>query len=81
ARYSNGILAVINNHKPEEAEIAAAFDSNGNLLALQAGQDLRWDRRNQLQQVRPVIRESGNDHSERYSYDASGQRLRKVRTT
>ncbi|KPY88335.1 RHS repeat-associated core domain-containing protein [Pseudomonas syringae pv. tagetis] len=81
ARYSNRSLPVINNHKPEEAEIAAAFDANGNLLALQAGQDLSWDRRNQLQQVRPVIRESGNDDSERYSYDASGQRLRKVRTT
>ncbi|MFH7376238.1 hypothetical protein RA263_29935, partial [Pseudomonas syringae pv. tagetis] len=57
------------------------FDANGNLLALQAGQDLSWDRGNQLQQVRPVIRESGNDDSELYSYDASGQRLRKVRTT
>ncbi|AVB24634.1 hypothetical protein L6218_09415 [Pseudomonas syringae pv. syringae] len=81
ARYSNRSLPVINDHIPGEAEIAAAFDANGNLLALQAGQDLSWDRRNQLQQVRPVVRESGNDDSERYSYDASGQRLRKVRTT
>ncbi|KAA8695783.1 YD repeat protein [Pseudomonas caricapapayae] len=80
ARYSNRSLPVINDHIPDEAEIAAAFDANGNLLALQAGQDLSWDRRNQLQQVRPVVRESGNDDSERYIYDASGQRLRKVRT-
>ncbi|WP_440830329.1 RHS repeat domain-containing protein [Pseudomonas fragariae (ex Marin et al. 2024)] len=81
ARYSNRSLPVINDHIPDEAEIAAAFDANGNLLALQVGQDLGWDRRNQLQQVRPVVRESGNDDSERYSYDASGQRLRKARTT
>ncbi|WP_260417674.1 hypothetical protein, partial [Pseudomonas cichorii] len=61
-------------------EIAAAFDANGNLLALQAGQALSWDLRNQLQEVKPVVRESGLDDSERYLYDASGQRLRKVRT-
>ncbi|WP_239959215.1 RHS repeat-associated core domain-containing protein [Pseudomonas syringae] len=81
AHYSNRSLPVINDHIPDEAEIAAAFDANGNLLALQAGQDLSWDRRNQLQHVRPVIRDNGMDDSERYSYDASGQRLRKVRTT
>ncbi len=81
ARCSNRSLPVINGHTPDEAEIAAAFDANGNLLALQAGQNLSWDRRNQLQHVRPVIRENGMDDSERYSYDASGQRLRKVRTT
>lgn len=81
ARCSNRSLPVINGHIPDEAEIAAAFDANGNLLALQAGQNLSWDRRNQLQHVRPVVRENGSDDSERYSYDASGQRLRKVRTT
>ncbi|AAO54756.1 RHS repeat domain-containing protein [Pseudomonas syringae group genomosp. 3] len=81
ARCSNRSLPVINGHTPDEAEIAAAFDASGNLLALQAGQHLSWDRRNQLQHVRPVIRENGMDDSERYSYDASGQRLRKVRTT
>ncbi|POD80050.1 toxin [Pseudomonas syringae group genomosp. 3] len=81
ARYSNRSLPVINDHTPDEAEIAAAFDASGNLLALQAGQNLSWDRRNQLQQMRPVIRDNGMDDSERYSYDASGQRLRKVRTT
>ncbi|MEN1832059.1 RHS repeat-associated core domain-containing protein [Pseudomonas lijiangensis] len=81
ARYSNRSLAVINNQPPGEEDIAAAFDANGNLLALQAGQTLNWDLRNQLQEVRPVMRESGIDDSERYVYDASGQRLRKVRTT
>jgi insecticidal toxin complex protein TccC len=72
---------VINNQPPDEDAIAAAFDDNGNLLALQAGQVLSWDLRNQLQEVRPVVRESGIDDSERYIYDASGQRMRKVRTT
>ena len=61
--------------------IADAFDANGNVLQLQAGQALNWNLRNPLQEVRPVVRESGLDDSERYVYDASGQRLRKVRTT
>ena len=81
ALHSNRSLPVINNQPPSEEDIAAAFDDNGNLLALQAGQTLSWDLRNQLQEVRPVVRESGVDDSERYIYDASGQRLRKVRTT
>nr|WP_307726219.1 RHS repeat-associated core domain-containing protein [Pseudomonas cichorii] len=81
ALHSNRSLPVINNQPPSEEDIAAAFDGNGNLLALQAGQTLSWDLRNQLQEVRPVARESGVDDSERYIYDASGQRLRKVRTT
>ncbi|WP_162883751.1 RHS repeat domain-containing protein, partial [Pseudomonas cichorii] len=81
ALHSNRSLPVINNQPPSEEDIAAAFDGNGNLLALQAGQTLSWDLRNQLQEVRPVVRESGVDDSERYIYDASGQRLRKVRTT
>ena len=81
ARYSNRSLPVINDRIPDETEIAAAFDPNGNLLALQAGQDVNWDPRNQLQNVRPVIRENAMDDSECYIYDASGQRLRKVRMT
>ncbi|MBX8498152.1 RHS repeat domain-containing protein [Pseudomonas cichorii] len=81
ASHSNRSLPVVNNQPPSEEEIAAAFDANGNLLALQAGQTLNWDLRNQLQEVKPVVRESGLDDSERYIYDASGQRLRKVRTT
>jgi insecticidal toxin complex protein TccC len=81
ARHSNRSLPVISNQPPSEEDIAAAFDDNGNLLALQAGQVLSWDLRNQLQEVRPAVRESGIDDSERYIYDAGGQRLRKVRTT
>jgi len=81
ARTSNRSLPVVNDQPPGEEDIAAAFDANGNLRALQAGQTLSWDRRNQLQCVRPVIRESSDDDSERYIYDTSGQRLRKLRST
>jgi insecticidal toxin complex protein TccC len=81
ARQSNHSLPVLNNVPPSEADIAAAFDANGNLRALQPGQTLVWDRRNQLQQVRPVVRESGQDDSEVYVYDGKGQRIRKVTTT
>lgn len=81
SRTSNRTLPVVNDHVPDEEEIASAFDANGNLLELQAGQALTWDRRNQLQQVRPVIREYGVDDSERYIYNASGQRTRKIKTT
>ncbi|KEZ73921.1 toxin, partial [Pseudomonas syringae pv. syringae FF5] len=51
---SNRSLPVINDRPPDEAAIAAAFDANGNLNELQAGQAMSWDWRNQLQQVRPV---------------------------
>jgi insecticidal toxin complex protein TccC len=81
ARASNRSLPVVDDRPPSEDDIAAAFDANGNLTALQAGQIITWDRRNQLQQVRPVIRESSVDDSERYIYDAGGQRLRKLRST
>ncbi|WP_426112442.1 RHS repeat domain-containing protein [Pseudomonas sp. DSP3-2-2] len=79
ARCSNRSLPVVNDQPPDEETIAAAFDANGNLLQLQAGQTLNWDWRNQLQQVRPVVRETADDDSEHYVYDASGQRQRKVR--
>ncbi|QVI77663.1 RHS repeat domain-containing protein [Pseudomonas syringae] len=78
---SNRSLPVINDRPPDEAAIAAAFDANGNLSELQAGQAMSWDRRNQLQHVRPVRRAAGDDDKERYVYDASGQRLRKIRTS
>ena len=81
ASNSNRSLAVIDDQVPDEDDIAAAFDGNGNLLELLAGQTLDWDVRNQLHQVRPVMRASGIDDSERYIYTADGQRGRKVRTT
>ncbi|WP_306108827.1 RHS repeat domain-containing protein [Pseudomonas sp. H3(2019)] len=81
ARYSNRCLPDRNDRPPTEDELAAAFDANGNLCELQAGQPLSWDLRNQLQQVRPVVREDAEDDRERYIYDSGGQRVRKVRTS
>ncbi|MBF6026389.1 RHS repeat protein [Pseudomonas sp. P115] len=80
ARYSNRCLPERDGVPPTEAEIAAAFDANGNLLALEMGRALEWDHRNQLAQVRPVQRQSALDDTERYIYGADGMRQRKVRT-
>lgn len=66
---------------PDEQEIAAAYDANGNRLFLQEGQALRWNRRNALQQVDHVVREDGPDDCEYYVYDGGGQRQRKLRRT
>lgn len=81
ARHSNRCLPEQNGRPPSEADIAAAFDANGNLLKLQPGQALSWDLRNQLKEVRPVERDSGVNDSERYSYGADGMRRCKVRST
>ncbi|WP_028622832.1 RHS repeat-associated core domain-containing protein [Pseudomonas sp. Ant30-3] len=66
---------------PDEAEIAAGHDANGNRIWLQPGQRLQWDLRNQLRQVSQVIRQDEPDDTELYCYDGSGQRLRKIRQT
>lgn len=81
ARYSNRCLPERNGQPPTEAEIAAAFDGNGNLLELQPGQTMAWDLRNQLREVRPVERESADDDRELYLYGGDGMRRRKVRST
>ena len=75
---SNRSLPERNGELPGEAEIATAFDRSGNLQALQPGQGLVWDLRNQLQKVSPVVRVDGSDDCEHYLYDAGGQRVRKV---
>jgi insecticidal toxin complex protein TccC len=69
--------------KPDlgEADFAASFDANGNLRTLQPGQALRWDGRNRLQGVSPVTRTLGPDDEERYVYDGSQQRTRKLCST
>ncbi len=45
---------------------------------LQPGQPLRWNSRNQLQQVEPVPRNDGISDSESYLYDGSGRRVAKI---
>lgn len=76
AAQSNRCLPVINGVEPSEEDFHNSFDANGNLLNLQPGQVLRWDLRNQLREVRPVV----NDR-EGYVYGADGMRVRKVRST
>ncbi|UVM62173.1 RHS repeat domain-containing protein [Pseudomonas sp. B21-010] len=61
--------------------ITMSCDANGNLQALCPGQELEWNSRNQLDSVVLVQRENGSDDIERYTYDSSGQRVRKVKTT
>ena len=81
ARYSNRCLPERDDRPPTEDELAAGFDANGNLRELQPGQSLTWDLRNQLQEVRPVVREQAEDDREFYIYDGGGQRVRKVRSS
>ncbi|WP_392885193.1 RHS repeat-associated core domain-containing protein [Pseudomonas migulae] len=59
----------------------ATFDANGNQQALNPGQTLEWNARNQLASVLLIPRDDGRNDVERYSYDSSGQRVRKVQTT
>lgn len=80
ARYSNRCLPWRNGVPPTEAEIAAAFDARGNLLALDQGRFMTWDLRNQLQSVSPVERVRGLNDQEFYVYDGGGQRVRKIRS-
>ena len=77
---SNRCLEVIDGQPPGDDAFRDGFDANGNRLALQPGQRLHWDVRNQLSEVHPVTREGAADDRERYHYDAAGQRVRKLRS-
>ncbi len=79
AAHSNRCLPVLEGVEPGEDDFRRGFDCNGNLLNLQPGQALAWNLRNQLGEVRPVVRDSGLDDREHYVYGADGMRLRKVR--
>ncbi len=81
AAQSNRCLPVLNDVEPDEEDFRNGFDANGNLLALQPGQSLHWDLRNQLREVRPVERDRATDDHEQYVYGADGMRLRKIRQT
>lgn len=76
ARYSNRCLLDTAVNRQDEG-----FDANGNLNELQKGQRLTWDLRNQLHEVRPVVREQAPDDGEHYLYDGDGQRVRKVHSS
>jgi insecticidal toxin complex protein TccC len=62
-------------------EFDRQFDANGNLQTLVPGaQPMLWDRRNQLQQLTTVNRDSAANDGEVYRYDSSGARVRKIST-
>ncbi|MGX0888016.1 insecticidal toxin complex protein TccC [Pseudomonas sp. ADAK2 TE3594] len=63
------------------ADATANFDANGNQQALYPGQVLEWNPHNQLKSVMLIQRDDGRDDIERYCYDSSGQRVRKIQTT
>lgn len=58
-------------------DFATGFDANGNLQALQNGQPLLWNSRNQLQSVTLVKRAGQEADTESHLYDGNGQRVRK----
>jgi RHS repeat-associated protein len=60
------------------ADVDGQFDATGNLQQLVAGQPLRWDGRNQPQQVTQVQRSGADDDEEHYQYDGGGARVRKT---
>ncbi len=69
-----------NHTVPSPGDPLTAFDPNGNLLDLDAGQPLHWNARNQLHGTRQVAREDGADDEEHYRYGGDGLRVRKVAT-
>ena len=64
-----------------EPDFANRFDPNGNLKSLPAGPEMSWNLRDQLQEITLVSRVDNTNDRERYIYDGSGQRVRKVTTT
>ncbi|WP_460144862.1 RHS repeat domain-containing protein [Pseudomonas sp. S2_A02] len=56
------------------------FDRHGNLLALQSGQPMQWDARDQLTSMTLVHRENGPDDEESYRY-SQGVRVYKRHDT
>ena len=79
AATSNRLLSWNKGHSMPD--VTADFDAHGNLRMLSPGQPLEWNTRNQLASVVLVHREDGRDDIERYSYDSTGQRVRKIQTT
>ncbi|MHA6195509.1 RHS repeat domain-containing protein [Pseudomonas wadenswilerensis] len=69
-----------NRAVPAPGDPLTAFDPNGNLLDLDAGQPLQWNARNQLHSTRQVARPDGEDDQEHYRYGGDGLRVRKVCT-
>jgi len=64
------------NEGDPEPDFATLFDRHGNRLALQPGQPLQWNNRDELARVTLVQRDSGPDDEEQYRY-SQGMRVYK----
>lgn len=79
SKYSNrALVQKSTGDLPTEAEIVAAYDSNGNKRFLLADQELSWDERNRLLKVGQRVPSALPMDAELYVYDHAGQRLRKI---
>ncbi|MHC8402487.1 RHS repeat-associated core domain-containing protein [Pseudomonas sp. MDT1-17] len=63
-----------------EPQFDRLFDRHGNLLALQLGQDLHWNARDQLEWVTLVERDGSDNDEEHYRY-SQGERVYKRNET
>lgn len=69
----------LNRVQGKAPDFDASFDASGNLRFLAPDQPMAWTARNQLSAVALLTRSTGDNDRERYVYDASGMRVRKVR--
>ena len=79
AATSNRLLSWRTGHSMPAT--AMDFDANGNQQSLDLGRTLQWNSRNQLDSVVLVQRDDRPPDIERYGYDSSGLRVRKIQTT
>ncbi|RON78224.1 RHS repeat-associated core domain-containing protein [Pseudomonas fluorescens] len=56
-----------------DPDFDSLFDRHGNLLAVQPGQPLRWNVRDELQNVTLIAREDGRNDTEHYHYSQGGR--------
>ena len=67
-----------NRGSVDTGNLTQSYDANGNLTRLPQLRGMEWNSLNQLAAVDVVQRNNGPNDGDYYSYDASGQRVRKV---
>ena len=77
---SNRSLPVSDHTGTAVADPASRFDAAGNLRQLDHLRDIVWGWRNTLDRAVVIARPGGTDDAERYVYDATGQRARRIST-
>ncbi|WP_371856505.1 RHS repeat domain-containing protein [Pseudomonas sp. R47(2017)] len=68
------------NEGDPEPDFASLFDRHGNLLAVQPGQPLQWNSRDELSRATLVQRDSGPDDAEQYRYSDSTRVYKRLDT-